>query len=249
MEWGVLACPPALPIPLKGNSMSDNITVRGYVATDMKSGVAESGLAYASFRMCSTERRFDRNTNSWTDGQTNWYAISMFRQLATNAGVSIKKGDKVVVSGRLRVRPWIREDGRTGTSVDIDAETVGHDLMWGTAHFHRTSSDRSGGDTSTAGDPLDVEAADVDFPNVDHSTGEILGEAAAYSGAASGAVPSGASSESNANAGSDSGNPNSADGPGSMDGPGPADIGNQADAPGDRSRSKRSGRQLTEAPY
>ncbi|MBG6180174.1 single-stranded DNA-binding protein [Arthrobacter sp. CAN_A1] len=235
--------------------MSDNITVRGYVATDMKSGVAESGLAYASFRMCSTERRFDRNTNTWADGQTNWYAISMFRQLATNAGVSIKKGDKVVVSGRLRVRPWIREDGRTGTSVDIDADTVGHDLMWGTAHFHRTSSDRSGGETSTAGDPLDVEAADVDYPHVDHSTGEILGEAAAYSGAASDPAPSTANSETNANsgagpgAGDPSGNPNSADGPGSTASGGPADTGDQTDAPGDRAKSKRSGRQLTEAPY
>ncbi|PVE20028.1 single-stranded DNA-binding protein [Arthrobacter sp. Bz4] len=160
--------------------MSDNITVRGYVATDVKSGVAVSGLAYASFRMCSTERRFDRNTSSWADGQTNWYAVSMFRQLATNAGVSIKKGDKVVVSGRLRVRPWIREDGRTGTSVDIDAETVGHDLMWGTAHFHRTSADRTGGETSTAGDPSDVQDSDVDYPRVDQATGEIMDASGGY---------------------------------------------------------------------
>ncbi|MHA7140837.1 single-stranded DNA-binding protein [Arthrobacter sp. Sr33] len=160
--------------------MSDNITVRGYVATDVKSGVAVSGLAYASFRMCSTERRFDRNTSSWADGQTNWYAVSMFRQLATNAGVSIKKGDKVVVSGRLRIRPWIREDGRTGTSVDIDAETVGHDLMWGTAHFHRTSADRTGGETSTAGDPSDVQDSDVDYPRVDQATGEIMDASGGY---------------------------------------------------------------------
>ena len=154
--------------------MSDNITVRGYVATEVRSGVAVSGLAYASFRMCSTERRFDRNTNSWMDGQTNWYAVSMFRQLATNAGVSIKKGDKVVVSGRLRVRPWIREDGRTGTSVDIDAETVGHDLMWGTANFHRTSADRTGSEASTAGDPPDVQDSDVNYSGVDRDTGEIF---------------------------------------------------------------------------
>ncbi|MHA7272571.1 single-stranded DNA-binding protein [Arthrobacter sp. TMT4-20] len=106
--------------------------------------------------------------------------MSMFRQLATNAGVSIKKGDKVVVSGRLRVRPWIREDGRTGTSVDIDAETVGHDLMWGTAHFHRTSADRTGGETSTAGDPSDVQDSDVDYPRVDQATGEIMDASGGY---------------------------------------------------------------------
>lgn len=224
--------------------MSDNITVRGYVATDMKSGVAESGLAYASFRMCSTERRFDRITNSWTDGQTNWYAVSMFRQLATNAGVSIKKGDKVVVTGRLRVRPWIREDGRTGTSVDIDADTVGHDLMWGTAHFHRTSSDRSGGESSTAGDPIEVEAADVNFPNVDHATGEILGDERSYADAASDASPPGAGEDGGLKA--DSSNP---EGRGGTDGEGQTDTGNPANTSDDRPKSKRSGRQLTEAPF
>ncbi|MBP2216421.1 single-stranded DNA-binding protein [Arthrobacter sp. CAN_C5] len=179
--------------------MSDSITVRGYVATDVKSGVAVSGLAYASFRMCSTERRFDRQTNSWTDGQTNWYTVSMFRQLATNAGVSIRKGDKVVVTGRLRVRPWIREDGRTGTSVDIDADTAGHDLMWGTAHFRRTSADRAGTEASTAGDPPDVHDSDVDYPDVDRDTGEIFGDpgdaAAPEGNDSSGAEPSGDSDQ------------------------------------------------------
>ncbi|MHA7155149.1 single-stranded DNA-binding protein [Arthrobacter sp. TMN-50] len=229
--------------------MSDNITVRGYVATDMKSGVAESGLAYANFRMCSTERRFDRNNNSWTDGQTNWYAVSMFRQLATNAGVSIKKGDKVVVSGRLRVRPWIREDGRTGTSVDIDAETVGHDLMWGTAHFHRTSSDRSGGDSSTAGDPLDVDAADVNFPNVDQDTGEILGDTGGYADAAGDPAPSD-SGPSDADVGGGLGAGNvTPEGQGGADGGDPAGHGDPEGPSGDRPKSKRSGRQLTDAPF
>ncbi|MHA7276793.1 single-stranded DNA-binding protein [Arthrobacter sp. Hz1] len=230
--------------------MSDNITVRGYVATDMKSGVAESGLAYASFRMCSTERRFDRNSNSWTDGQTNWYAVSMFRQLATNAGVSIRKGDKVVVSGRLRVRPWILEDGRTGTSVDIDAETVGHDLMWGTAHFHRTSSDRAGGESSTAGDPLDVEAADVNFPNVDHATGEILGDAGGYPNVSGNTDPSKhGNCPGDGNTSDNLVGPAGADGGGSTDTGGLTDTGGAVDPSDNRPKAKRSGRQLTDAPF
>ena len=66
--------------------MTDIITVRGYVATDVRLTSAQSGLAVAGFRMCSTDRRFDRETNAWVDGHTNWYSVSMFRQLATNAG-------------------------------------------------------------------------------------------------------------------------------------------------------------------
>ncbi|KAD4007227.1 single-stranded DNA-binding protein [Arthrobacter yangruifuii] len=133
--------------------MSDTITLRGYVATDLRRNTTDNGLAVASFRMCTTERRYDRDTGGWLDGQTNWYAVSLFRQLATNAAFSIHKGDRVVVTGRLRLRQWTTEDGRSGTSADIDADTVGHDLMWGTASFRRTAS--TGTDASLGGDRAD----------------------------------------------------------------------------------------------
>lgn len=153
--------------------MTDIITVRGYVATDVRLTSAQSGLAIAGFRMCSNERRFDKETNAWMDGHTNWYSVSMFRQLATNAGASIKKGDRVIVTGRLKIRPWINADGRTGTSVEIDADTAGHDLMWGTANFRRTAADR--GD-SQAGlltdDPTDIPSGGVP-DGVDAATGEV----------------------------------------------------------------------------
>lgn len=159
--------------------MTDIITVRGYVATDVRLTSAQSGLAVAGFRMCSTDRRFDKEANAWVDGHTNWYSVSMFRQLATHAGASLKKGDRVIVTGRLKVRPWINADGRTGTSVDIDADTAGHDLMWGTANFKRTTADRSevqagaGAEDPAGGD----QAADGLPPGVDAATGEVFGPA------------------------------------------------------------------------
>ena len=132
--------------------MTDTITLRGYVATDLRQNTTDNGLAVASFRMCTTERRYDRETGGWLDGQTNWYTVSLFRQLATNAAFSVHKGDRVVVTGRLRLRQWVTDDGRSGTSADIDADTVGHDLMWGTAGFRRTvGSDRSDAGTRMEG--------------------------------------------------------------------------------------------------
>ncbi|UPO78561.1 single-stranded DNA-binding protein [Arthrobacter sp. Helios] len=148
--------------------MTDTITLRGFVATEVRTTTAESGLAIAGFRMCTTERRFDREASLWVDGHTNWYSVSMFRQLATNAGVSIHKGDRVIVTGRLRVRQWATEGGRSGTSVDIDADSVGHDLMWGTANFRRNVS---------AAPPLRDVSGDSagDMPgDVDPETGELL---------------------------------------------------------------------------
>jgi single-strand DNA-binding protein len=161
----------------EGQIMTDIITVRGYVATEVRLTVASSGLAITGFRMCSTERRFDRETSTWVDGHTNWYSVSMFRQLATNAGASIKKGDRVIVTGRLKVRPWSNADGRTGTSVEIEADTAGHDLMWGTANFIRTAANRSeaptvaGPDDHAAGLPAEAGVPD----GVDAATGEVYG--------------------------------------------------------------------------
>lgn len=155
--------------------MSDTITVRGYVATEVRSTTADSGLAIAGFRMCSTERRYDREVGSWVDGQTNWYSVSLFRQLATNSAFSIHKGDRVIVTGRLKVRQWALDDGRSGTAVDIDAESVGHDLMWGTANYRRNVQDRA----AAAASPGDESATD-DLPaDLDLETGELAGTAGA----------------------------------------------------------------------
>ncbi|MET3811588.1 single-stranded DNA-binding protein [Arthrobacter sp. UYEF3] len=118
--------------------MNDSITVRGFVATEIKSSTTPGGVATASFRMGSTGRRFDRSANSWVDGNTNWFTVQGYRQLAGNMGCSIKKGQRVIVVGRLKMRSWEKE-GRVYHSAEIDAESVGHDLMWGSANFTRTA--------------------------------------------------------------------------------------------------------------
>lgn len=132
-----------------GATMNDTITIRGYVATEVRSTTTESGLPVAGFRICTTERRFDRMLGTWRDGQTNWYTVNLFRQLAVNVGVSVQKGDRVLVTGRLKVRPWTRDDGRSGTAVEVDAESVGHDLQWGTARYRRNPAGRSAEDVGS----------------------------------------------------------------------------------------------------
>ena len=119
--------------------MSDIITVTGLVATTPHTIKTAEGLIVTNFRLASNQRRFDRSTQQWVDGITNWFTVATFRQLAVNASVSIEKGERVIVSGRLKIRDW-NVDDKKGTNVEIEADALGHDLSWGTASFSRTTS-------------------------------------------------------------------------------------------------------------
>ncbi len=117
--------------------MTDIITVTGLVATNPRHITTNEGLAITSFRLASNQRRFDRGQNAWVDGDTNWYTVTAFRQLGVHVASSIEKGQRVIVAGRVRIRDW--ESGeKSGTSIEIDAESIGHDLTWGRATFTRS---------------------------------------------------------------------------------------------------------------
>jgi single-strand DNA-binding protein len=118
--------------------MTDNVTLTGLVATTPRHIVTSDGLAITSFRLASAQRRYDRVQQRWVDSDTNWYTVSMFRNLALNGALSIQKGDRVIVVGRLRIRDWENTE-RSGTTVEIEADAIGHDLTWGTAKFERVN--------------------------------------------------------------------------------------------------------------
>ena len=117
--------------------MSENVTVAGTVATEPKLNVTAEGLEISTFRLASNHRRFDRTEQKWIDAETNWFTVTAFRQFAGNVKKSLEKGQRVVVTGRLRVREWTNGE-RTGHDVEIVAEALGHDLAWGTSQFTRT---------------------------------------------------------------------------------------------------------------
>jgi single-strand DNA-binding protein len=124
--------------------MSDVIvTVVGNVATDVKHVVTPQGTPVTTFRLAATPRRVDRGTGRWVDGVTSFYTVNCWRGLADNTMSSLVKGQPVIVVGRQRVRQWER-DGRSGTSVELDAVTVGHDLLRGTASFRKVRRERAG---------------------------------------------------------------------------------------------------------
>lgn len=115
----------------------DTIVIKGLVATAPRHLVTSDDLPITSFRLASTQRRYDTANEKWIDGETNWYTVTAFRQLALNANASVDKGQRVVVIGQLKIRDW--ENGEhNGTTIEIEAESIGHDLNWGTSAFTRS---------------------------------------------------------------------------------------------------------------
>ncbi|MEV7762355.1 single-stranded DNA-binding protein [Curtobacterium flaccumfaciens] len=162
--------------------MNDIITVCGIVATEPRHLVTETGIAITSLRLASPSRRWDRATAAWVNGATNWYTVTAFRSLASNVYKSLKKGDRIVVAGRVRIRTWER-DGRGGTSVEIDADGIGHDLAWGISNWLRVPRQVGDGASGQGG-----------LRGVDPRTGEVRDPAGHGTGHGSdhGAEPDGA---------------------------------------------------------
>jgi single-strand DNA-binding protein len=91
----------------------------------------------ATFRVASTPRRYQRRTDSWEDGDTQWYAVNAWRGLAENCDASLRRGDPVVVHGKLTASVWTNKAGLEVTSFEVEAAFVGHDLNRGTSEFRR----------------------------------------------------------------------------------------------------------------
>ncbi|WP_217183825.1 single-stranded DNA-binding protein [Streptomyces sp. AC495_CC817] len=114
--------------------MTETLTILGRVATDPVQNQTPAGTPVTNFRLASSHRRFDAATQAWVDAGTNWYSVAAFRHLGEHVASSLRTGDSVIVTGRLKIRSWEAGE-KHGTSVDIDADAIGHDLRWGTSTF------------------------------------------------------------------------------------------------------------------
>ncbi len=113
------------------------ISLTGYVATQPVVRMVKSGATNLSMRVAWTPRRQDRVTGEWTDGNTSYVTVICWRRLATNGAVCLRKGDPVVVKGRLSIRTYEDKEGVRKVAVEVEASSVGHDLSRGVAQFQR----------------------------------------------------------------------------------------------------------------
>jgi single-strand DNA-binding protein len=130
-------------------SQENHITLRGYLTAEPTlHQKTPAATPVTEIRVGSTPRRLNRETGEWHDAPTSYYRVKCWRRLAINAASSLHKGDMVVVQGRFYMSNWVDSQQRPRSTLEIEADSLGHDLTYGWSHFlrgTRSQSDRAAG--------------------------------------------------------------------------------------------------------
>jgi single-strand DNA-binding protein len=158
------------------------VTLAGYVATEPYYRVTNDKTPIVSMRVAWTSRFIDRETGEWRDGKTSFANVKCWRKLANNVAPSLRKGQAIVLTGRLQVRDFDDKEGRRRIAVDIDADAIGHDLSRGVAHFQRTLRPAGGAaaggtpDGLATGETIRAGLTDEDVTGEDVTGEDVTGE-------------------------------------------------------------------------
>jgi single-strand DNA-binding protein len=155
-------------------SQDNQITLRGYVTAEPRfRQTTQEAIPVTEIRVGSTPQRVNRTTGEWEDLPTSYYTVKCWRRLAINASSSLHKGDRVVVRGRFSLRQWVDDQQQTRERIEIEADSLGHDLTYGWSHFLRGSRPEPGQrDALNAGEAArqDLEPPEGSFG--DHGVGD-----------------------------------------------------------------------------
>ena len=138
-------------------SQGGYVTLVGFVAQDPNIRTTTTGKLVTKVRVGATPRFRDSATGQWRDAETSYYNVSCWSRLADHVRASLHKGDPVIVKGRFKTSSFEDKNGQLRTSIEITADTVGHDLSRGPANYIRPRPQR----VTTEGDPA-AEAPDLD---------------------------------------------------------------------------------------
>ena len=122
-----------------------SVVLMGNAVSDVHRHTTSKGDVMARFRLVVHERRYDRTLERYVEAEPSYFNVVAWRQTAENVLASVRRGDPVVVSGRLRVREWKADDGRIKTSGEVSVQGIGHDLSRGRSAFSRAPQTESRG--------------------------------------------------------------------------------------------------------
>lgn len=114
-----------------------NITVVGNIVEDPELRFTPSGAPVANFRVASTPRKYNRDTNQWEDGEAMFLTCNVWRQAAENVAETLTKGARVIVQGKLKARTFQTREGDNRTVFEVDVEEVGPSLKYASAQVTR----------------------------------------------------------------------------------------------------------------
>jgi len=142
------------------------ITIAGNLVDDPELRYTPTGQAVARFRVASTPRFMDRQTNEWKDGESLFLSCNVWRQAAENVAESLQRGMRVIVQGRLKQRSYETKEGEKRTVYEVEVDDVGPALRYATAKVTKVSRGSGGGfggapaaDAAAADDPWATPAA------------------------------------------------------------------------------------------
>ena len=118
-------------------SQGGYVTLVGFVAQDPNIRTTATGKLVTNVRVGATPRFRDNATGQWRDAETSYFNVSCWSRLADHVRASLHKGDPVIVKGRFKTSSFEDKNGQLRTSIEITADTVGHDLSRGPANYMR----------------------------------------------------------------------------------------------------------------
>jgi single-strand DNA-binding protein len=138
------------------------ITLIGNLVDDPELRFTPSGAAVAKFRIASTPRYMDRQTNEWKDGESLFLSCNVWRQAAENVAETLQRGMRVIVQGRLKQRSYETREGEKRTVFEVEVDEVGPSLRNATAKVTKTSRSGGGfgGGSGSAGGAVGGQPAD-----------------------------------------------------------------------------------------
>jgi single-strand DNA-binding protein len=119
-------------------SETERVTLVGNLTADPELRYTPTGLEVANLRIAVTPRT-RQDDGSWSQGETSFHTIVVWRDQATNTVETLTKGARVIVVGRPKQRSWTDQDGTSHEVTEVDAEEVGPSLRWATAKVTRTN--------------------------------------------------------------------------------------------------------------
>lgn len=142
-----------------------SVTVVGNLTADPELRFTNSGAAVASFTVASTPRTFDKQSGEWRDGEALFLRCQWWRQPGENAAESLRRGDRVIVQGRLKQRSFETRDGQKRTVVELDVDECGPSLRYATARVQKMSRSHGSSSSGSSGggeDPWASQARGFD---------------------------------------------------------------------------------------
>jgi single-strand DNA-binding protein len=110
--------------------MSVNIAIEGWVGSEPRQGVTNAGVPVTSFRVAVNHRRENPVTKVWETIDTSWYTVAAYGRLAEGVAREVQMRQPVMVIGDVRIRQWTDAAGRTGTTAEITASSVGRNVLF-----------------------------------------------------------------------------------------------------------------------